>query len=95
MWLLDDWGSVPDRGRDISRHYVRTDFGAHNHAPSTVGTEILFSAVKRPEPETEDSTPLIAEAKDAYRYISTPTCIISPCRGAEEGIRTSLRLEFA
>lgn len=83
MWLLDDWGSVPDRGRDISRRYVRIDAWAHNHATSTIGTEILFSAVKRPDPETGDSTPLIAEAKDAYRYISTPTCIISPCRGAE------------
>jgi len=83
VWLLDDWGLVPDRGRDISRRYVRTDAGSHNHVPSTTGTEILFSAVKRPEPETEDSAPLIAEAKDAYRYISIRTCVISSCRDSE------------
>ena len=91
VWLLDNWGSVPDRGRDISRRYIRIDAGIHNHATPTIGIDILFWAVKRPDPETGDSTPVIAEAKYAYRYISTPTCItISPCRGSEQGIRKNL-----
>jgi hypothetical protein len=67
-------------GQNCSVHHdVQTSSGAHP-APYTVGTRVLYFAVKRLWREADHSPPSCAEVMNTWRYISTlPYICIAWC----------------
>jgi hypothetical protein len=80
--LLDDWTSIPSRGRE-GIFYLHTCFktgsGAHTDYCS-VGTGVFTSGIKRPWREADHSSPYSAEVMNAWNCTFTlPHVFMASC----------------